>query len=103
MINLNNFGLFDLRSLYHVFYCFTDLTKKNTGDISVVIAKITVNAVILKLRLLTTETAECILSAIMLSLMSALTAAAFLAANELGYFNRKNVFLLLNGRLSKNT
>lgn len=101
MINWNNFGLFDLRSLYHVFYCFTDLTKKNTEDISVVIAKITVNAVISKLRLLTTETAECILSAIMLSLMSALTArAAFLAANELGYFNRKNVFLLLNGRLS---
>ena len=69
MINWNNFGLFDLRSLYHVFYCFADLTKKNTEDISVVIAKITVNAVISKLQLLTTETAECILSVIMLSLM----------------------------------
>lgn len=71
-----------MRSLYHVFYCFTDLTKKNTDDISVVIGKITVNAVKSKLQSLTTEAAKCIFSVIMLSLMSGFTAAAFLAANE---------------------
>ena len=93
-----------MRSLYRVFYCFTDLTKKKTKDISVVrFAKITVNAIISKLLSLTTETAEGVLSMIMLSLMSTITAAAFLAANELGYSTGRMYFLLLNGRLSKNT
>lgn len=86
------------------FYCFTDLTKKKTKDISVVrFAKIAVNAIISKLLSLTTETAEGVLSMIMLSLMSTIIAAAFLAANELGYSTGRMYFLLLNGRLSKNT
>ena len=72
--------------------------------LSLQLQQITLNAVISKLRPLTTETSKSILSGIlMLSLMSAFTAAVFPAANEFGYFNRKNVSLPFNGRLSKNT
>lgn len=90
-------------SLTCFFLLFYHLTKKKADDISVVIAKIIGNAITYQRYRHYPVKRPNVLSSDNVIIKVAFTAAAFLAANEFGYFNRKNVSLPVNGRLSKNT